>query len=308
MTEQNSKTMQDKVVVVTGAGRGIGREIALLMARHGARVVVNDVGVSVTGENSAEDPGQEVVDLIQAEGGQAIVNRDSVADWNAANRIVTQAVESFGRIDCVVNNAGILRDRIFHQMTPDEWDAVIQVHLKGSFNMSRAAITHFREQKSGAFVHMTSTSGLIGNIGQANYAAAKMGIAGLSKSIALDAARYNVRSHCISPFAWSRMVGAVPADTPEQAARVARVKTMKPSDIAPLAVFLGSDAARQVNGQIFTVRRNEIFLMSQPRPVRSVQRAEGWTPQTLAEHMAPALAPSFFPLEVSGQVFAWDPI
>jgi len=308
MSNENSKTMQDKVVVVTGAGRGIGREIALLMARHGARVVVNDVGVSVTGENSAEDPGQEVVDLIKAEGGQALVNRDSVADWNAANRIVTQAVESFGRIDCVVNNAGILRDRIFHQMSPDEWDAVIAVHLKGSFNMSRAAITHFREQKSGAFVHMTSTSGLIGNIGQANYAAAKMGIAGLSKSIALDASRYGVRSNCISPFAWSRMAGAVPTDTPEQAERVARAMSMKPTDIAPLAVFLGSDAARQVNGQIFTVRRNEIFLMSQPRPVRSVQRSEGWTPQTLAEHMAPALAPSFFPVEVSGQVFAWDPI
>ena len=308
MSNENSKTMQDKVVVVTGAGRGIGREIALLMARHGARVVVNDVGVSVTGENSAEDPGQEVVDLIKAEGGQAVVNRDSVADWNAANRIVTQAVESFGRIDCVVNNAGILRDRIFHQMSPDEWDAVIAVHLKGSFNMSRAAITHFREQKSGAFVHMTSTSGLIGNFGQANYAAAKMGIAGLSKSIALDASRYNVRSNCIAPFAWSRMAGAVPTDTPEQAERVARAMSMKPTDIAPLAVFLGSDAARQVNGQIFTVRRNEIFLMSQPRPVRSVQRSEGWTPQTLAEHMAPALAPSFFPVEVSGQVFAWDPI
>jgi NAD(P)-dependent dehydrogenase (short-subunit alcohol dehydrogenase family) len=306
MSEQ--KMLQDKVVVVTGSGRGIGREMALLMALHGAKVVVNDVGVSVTGESSGEDPGQEVVDTIQAQGGQAILSRESVADWNAANRIVTTAVETFGRIDCVVNNAGILRDRIFHQMSPEEFDAVIKVHLYGSFYMSRAAITHFREQKSGAFVHMTSTSGLIGNMGQANYAAAKLGIAGLSKSIALDSARYGVRSNCISPFAWSRMIGSIPVDDPAQAARVAKVKTMQPADIAPLAVFLASDAAEKVNGQIFTVRRNEIFLMSQPRPVRSVHSAEGWTPETVASHAMPALAPSFVPLDVSGSVFSWDPI
>ncbi len=304
----SEKMMSGKVVIVTGAGRGIGREMALLMARHGAKVVVNDAGVSVTGEAGSEDPAEEVVAAIRNAGGEAIVNRDSVAEWNSANRIVTAAVDTFGRIDCVVNNAGILRDRIFHQMSPEEFEAVIRVHLFGSFYVSRAAATHFRAQQGGAFVHMTSTSGLIGNVGQANYAAAKLGIAGLSKSIALDMARYDVRSNCISPFAWSRMVGSIPTNSPEQAERLARVKTMQPADIAPLAVFLGSDAAAKVNGQIFTVRRNEIFLMSQPRPVRSVHRSEGWTPETVASHAMPALAPSFVPVEISGDVFGWDPI
>jgi NAD(P)-dependent dehydrogenase (short-subunit alcohol dehydrogenase family) len=300
--------MEGKVVIVTGSGRGIGREMALQMARNGARVVVNDVGVSVTGEAGNEDPAQEVVDLIRAEGGEAIVNRDSVSEWASANRIVEDAVDTYGRIDSVVNNAGILRDRIFHQMTPEEFEAVIRVHLFGSFNVSRAAITHFREQKSGAFVHMTSTSGLIGNVGQANYAAAKLGIVGLSKSIALDAARYGVRSNCISPFAWSRMVGSIPSDDPAQAARVEKIKSMTPATIAALSVFLASDAAAEVNGQVFTMRRNELFLMSHPRPIRSLHRAEGWTAQTLASHMMPAIKPSLVPLEVSADVFGWDPV
>jgi NAD(P)-dependent dehydrogenase (short-subunit alcohol dehydrogenase family) len=302
-----AKSMQGKVVIVTGSGRGIGREIALLMAEHGAKVVVNDTGVSVSGEAESASPADDVVALIRANGGEAVANRDSVAEWSSARNIVACAVETFGRIDCVVNNAGILRDKIFHQMPPEDWDLVLKVHLNGSFYVSRAAAEHFRAQKSGAFVHMTSTSGIVGNFGQANYSAAKMGILGLSKSIALDMQRFNVRSNCISPFAYSRMVGSIP-DTPDQKDRVDKIKTMTPDKIAPFAVFLGSDAARDVNGQILAVRRNEIFLIGHPRPIRSIHRSDGWTPQTIAEHLVPAFRNSFAPLDRSAEVFSWDPI
>jgi NAD(P)-dependent dehydrogenase (short-subunit alcohol dehydrogenase family) len=302
------KMVQDKVVVVTGAGGGIGRDMALAMAAEGAKVVVNDLGTSTHGEGSDAGPAQQVVNEIRAAGGQAVANTDSVADVAGAGRIVQCAIDSFGRIDGVVNNAGILRDRFFHKMSLDEWDAVIKVHLYGSYYMSRAAANHFKEQEGGAFVHMTSTSGLIGNFGQANYGAAKMALVSLSKNIALDMQKFNVRSNCIAPFAWSRMIGSIPTDTPEQKARVAKIQQMTPNKIAPLAVYLLSDAAKDVNAQVFTVRNNEIFLMSQPRPVRSVHRSEGWTPQTIAEHGMPALKASFFGMDRSGDVFSWDPV
>ena len=300
--------LEGKVVVVTGAGRGIGRDFAMAMAAAGAKVVVNDPGVSATGEGHDAGPAQQVVDEIRAAGGTAVGNTDSVAAWDSANRIIQTAVTAFGTLDVVVNNAGILRDRIFHQMSVDEWKAVIDVHLNGTFYMSRAAAPIFRSEEKGAFVHMTSTSGLVGNFGQANYAAAKLGIVGLSKSIALDMQRYGVRSNCISPFAWSRLIGTIPSDTPEQQARLARMRAMETAKIAPLAVYLASDQAKDVSGQIFAVRANEIFLMSQSRPVRSVHRSEGWTPESLAEHGIPALRAHFYPLHRSADVFNWDPI
>jgi NAD(P)-dependent dehydrogenase (short-subunit alcohol dehydrogenase family) len=303
-----TKMMQDKVVVVTGAGGGIGRDIALAMAAEGAKVVVNDIGASVAGDGHDAGPAQRVVDEIRAAGGQAAANTDSVSDHAGAVRIVATAIEAFGRIDAVVNNAGILRDRFFHKMSAEEFDSVIKVHLYGTFYVSRAAAPHFKDQGSGCYVHMTSTSGLIGNFGQANYSAAKLGIAALSKSIALDMNRFGVRSNCISPFAWSRMIGSIPTETPEEQARVDRLKQMTPAKIAPLAVCLASDAAKDVNGQIFAVRNNEIFLMSQPRPVRSVHRSEGWSPQSVASHALPALKASFYDLDRSGDVFSWDPI
>jgi len=185
---------------------------------------------------------------------------------------------------------------------------VIKVHLYGTYYISRAAANHFKEQGSGAFVHMTSTSGLIGNLGQANYNAAKMGIAALSKSIALDMQKFNVRSNCIAPFAWTAMTSSIPTDTPEQVARVEKFKQMTPAKIAPLAVYLLSDAAAAVNAQVFTVRNNEVFVMSQPRPVRSVHRQEGWTAKTLAEHGIPALRSAFVPMDRSADVFTWDPV
>ena len=301
--------LEGKVAIVTGAGGGIGREIALAMALAGAKVVVNDIGASLTGlgEGSAT-PGEQTKAIIEQRGGQAVTNTDSVADWESAKRIVASAMDAFGRVDIVVNNAGILRDQIFHKMTPEEWRAVIDVHLNGSFYVSRAAAEPFRAQGSGAFVHMTSTSGLVGNFGQANYAAAKLGVVALSKSIALDMQRFGVRSNCIAPFAWSRMTSSIPAETPEQQARVEKLKRMTPEKNAPLAVFLASDAAKEVTGQVFAARNNEIFLMSQPRPLRSAHRGEGWTPELIAEHAMPALRAQFLPLDRSADVFSWDPV
>ena len=298
-----------KVVVVTGAGRGIGREIALLAAGEGGKVVVNDLGGSAEGEGSDTGVAQGVVDEIARDGGAAVANGDSVADPQGAERIVKTAIDHFGRVDCVVNNAGILRDRIFHRMSAVDWDAVIKVHLYGAFYMSKAAAPYFKEQESGSFIHFTSTSGLVGNFGQANYAAAKMGIVGLSKSIALDMARFHVRSNCVSPFAWSRLIGTIPTDTPEQKERVERVKsTMTASKIAPICVFLASDLSKDVTGQIFAVRKDEIFLMSQPRPIRVAHKDGGWTPQAIAETMLPAFKSAFYPLDRSQDVFNWEPL
>jgi NAD(P)-dependent dehydrogenase (short-subunit alcohol dehydrogenase family) len=300
--------LEGKVIVVTGAGNGIGRDFALAMAAEGASVVVNDLGTSASGEGEDAGPAQRVVDEIRARGGNAVASTDSVADWHSANRIVKTAIDAFGRIDGVINNAGILRDRMFFKMNLEEWSKVIDVHLNGSFFVARAAANYFKDQGSGAYVHMTSTSGLIGNFGQANYSAAKMALVGLSKSIALDMARYNVRSNCIAPFAWSRLIGTIPTETPEEKARVERMKRMETAKIAPLAAFLVSDGAADVSGQVFGVRANEIFVFSQHRPVRSVHRAEGWTPESVAAHAIPALRAGFSPLHRTTDVFSWDPI
>jgi NAD(P)-dependent dehydrogenase (short-subunit alcohol dehydrogenase family) len=300
--------LKNKVVIVTGAGGGIGRDFALAMAAHGARVVVNDIGASVSGEGKDAGPAHKVVAEIVAKGGTAVANTDSVADWDAANRIVKTAIDTFGKIDVVVNNAGILRDRFFFNMSVEEWKAVIDVHLNGTFYVSRAAAPYFKSQASGRYINMTSTSGLIGNFGQANYAAAKLGIAALSKSMALDMAKFKVTSNCIAPFAWSRMIGTIPAETPDQKARLDKIKRMETSKIAPLAVYLASDASQEVTGQIFAVRANELFLMSQNRPVRSVHRSEGWTPESIAEQAMPAMRAHFYGLDRSQDVFSWDPI
>ena len=302
------RLLEGKVALVTGGGRGVGRGIAIMLAEAGAKVVVNDLGATLEGEASGEQPAHEVVAAIQARGGEASVDGGSVADWSAAHKMVEAAVERYGRIDIVVNNAGILRDVMFHRMSEPEFDAVVGVHLKGCFNVSRAAAPHFKAQGSGVYVHMSSTSGLIGNMGQANYSAAKLGIAALSKSIAIDMQKFGVRSNAVAPFAWTRMIDSIPSETPEQKRRVDGLKKLVPEKVAPFVVALCADAASDVTGQIFGVRNNEIYLFSQPRPIRSAHRGEGWTPESVLETALPMLRADFYGLDRSADVFTWDPV
>lgn len=301
--------MDGKVVLVTGSARGVGKAVAVEMARAGAAVVVNDLGVSLTGDSATDtQPALDVVREIQAFGGRAVANFGSVASWDDAHAMVEAALDNFGQIDAVVNNAGNLRDVLFHKMTEEDFDAVIGVHLKGSFNVSRAAAPHFKEQASGAYVHMASTSGLIGNLGQVNYAAAKLGIVAMSKTIAIDMQRFNVRSNAVAPFAWTRMVSSIPTNTPEQQKRVAGLKKLVPEKVAALCVALCSEGANGVTGQVFGSRNNEIYLFSQPRPLRTAHTSDGWTPETIVERVFPQFENDFYPLHKSGDVFTWDPV
>jgi NAD(P)-dependent dehydrogenase (short-subunit alcohol dehydrogenase family) len=300
--------LKGKVAVVTGAARGVGREVAQLMARQGARVVVNDYGGSEVGTGADRKPADEVVDEIRRAGGEAVANYDSVASMGGGQGIVKAAVDAFGRVDIVVNNAGILRDRMIFNMTEEEWDAVIDTHLKGTFAVTRAAAPLMREQKWGRFINMTSTSGLIGNVGQANYAAAKLGIFGLTKAVALDMARYNVTANCISPFAWTRMIGTIPTETEAQKARVEKIKKLSPAHIAPVAAFLASDAAKDITGQVFGVRGKEIMLFSHERPIMRVHHGDGWTVERLTEMFPGTLQQHLVPMVTSGQYFNYDPL
>ena len=300
--------LKDKVAVITGGGRGIGREMALLMARYGARVVVNDYGGSESGQAGTQAPADEVVEEVRKAGGQAVANYDSVATMTGGEHIVQTAIDTFGRVDIVVNNAGILRDRMIFNMTEDEWDAVINTHLKGTFAVTRAAAPRMKDQRSGRFINMTSTSGLVGNVGQANYAAAKMGIVGLTKVVALDMKRYNVTANCISPFAWTRMIGTIPTETEAQKARVDKIRKMSPAHIAPVAAFLATDAAKEITGQVFGVRGKEIMLFGHMRPIMRVHHAEGWTVERLTDMFPGTLQHHLVPLDTSGQYFNYDPL
>jgi NAD(P)-dependent dehydrogenase (short-subunit alcohol dehydrogenase family) len=302
--------LDGKVVLVTGAANGIGKECALLAAREGAAVVVNDLGGAVAGgDEGSAGPAETVAREIKAAGGKAVSNSDSVTSRGGVARMIEQAMDTFKGLHAIINPAGILRDVMFHKMTDEDWDRVIEVHLQGSYNVCKAAVNHFREQQDGSFVLFTSTSGLIGNVGQANYAAAKMGIVGLSRILAMEGAQKNVRSNTIAPFAWTRMIATIPIKDENAAKRVERMKNMMRADqVAQLAVALASPACKDVSGQIFAARGNEVFLMSQPRPIRGIGKVEGWTPATIANHCMPALKPSFFDLAPTTGTFGWDPI
>ena len=302
--------LDGRVVLVTGGGNGIGKECALMAAAHGAKIVVNDLGGGLSGADTGDaGPAETVAQQIRDAGGEAVSNSDSVTDYDAVANMVEQAKDEFGGLHAIINPAGILRDGMFHKMSEADWKAVIDVHLHGSFNVTRAAVELFREQQDGAVVSFTSTSGLIGNIGQANYAAAKMGIAGLSRIVAMEGAIKNVRSNIIAPFAWTRMIASIPVQDEAGAERVERMRTgMRADQVAQLAVTLCADKAKHINGQIFSVRGNEVVLFSQPRPVKSVSRLEGWTPETLIEHGLSAMEGSFTDLGATTSVFPYPPV
>ena len=300
--------LKDKVAVVTGSGRGIGKGMAVLMAKEGAKVVVNDIGGASDGSGTDKNVADEVVDEIKSAGGEAIAVYDSVVDWEGGQNIIQAAVDNFGKIDILVNNAGILRDRMIFNMTEEEWDGVMAVHLKGTFNCTRAASVYMRQQKSGRVINFTSTSGLIGNYGQANYGAAKLGLVGFTRNCALDMQRYGVTFNAIAPSAWTRMIGTIPERTDADKKRLEKLKRMSPDHIAPLVVYLASDQAGNITGQVFGVRAKEIVLYSMPRPVRTIHRDEGWTPQTVAEVIPQAMGDSFFPLITTAQMFSYEPL
>ncbi len=302
--------LDGKVVIVTGGGNGIGRECALLAGRCGASVLVNDLGGGLKGDDAGSaGPAEQVAQEIRAAGGKAASNSDSVSDYDAVVAMVEQARREFGGLHAIISPAGILRDGMFHKMDPADWKAVIDVHLHGAFNVCRASIEYFREQQNGSYVLFTSTSGLIGNIGQANYAAAKMGVMGLSRIIAMEGQSKNVRSNIIAPFAWTRMIASIPIKDEASQKRVERIQqNMRADQVAQFAIALCADAAKDVTGQVFSVRGNEIFLFNQPRPVRAMARLEGWTPESILEQFLPATRANFTDLGASMNVFPYDPV
>ena len=285
------QTLEDKVAIVTGSGRGVGKGVAQLMASEGAKVVVVDPGVNVDGSGFDQSIAEQVVGEIKAAGGTAVACTESVVSMNGGERIVQTAMDSFGRLDIVVTCAGILRDRMIFNMSEQEWDDVIAVHLKGTFTVVKHACIVFRQQRSGRIITFSSQSGLVGNSGQANYGAAKSGIAGLTKVVAKDMGRYGVTANSIAPRATTRMIGAIPDSAAEIRARggVAalsdeeELQNLDPNGIAPFVCYLASDYSANVNGQTFLVYGNTVSLMSQPRPENSIFTPNGhWTMEELA--------------------------
>ena len=285
-------SLDGRVAIITGAGRGIGREHALLFAREGARVVVNDLGGANDGTGSDTTPAQQVVEEIQALGGEAIVNGDDVADWQGAQRMINSAVEHFGDLDILVNNAGILRDRVIVNMTEEEWDAVITVHLKGHFAPTRWAAAYWREQhKAGKgkprhLVHTSSTSGLFANPGQSNYGAAKTGIATFSQIAAKELVRYNVKSNTVVPGARTRLTLATPGLDQIMKAAEEGFDQWDPANISPLVAYLASEECR-FTGETFFIQGGNVTLIESWSRGPSVDRDSVWSVEELAQALAP---------------------
>ena len=288
--------LEGKVVLVTGGGNGIGRECALIAAKEGAKVLVNDLGGSLSGgDEGSAGPAEQVAQEIRAGGGKAISNSESVTSMDAVKGMVQQALDEFGGLHAVINPAGILRDGMFHKMSEADWDSVIAVHLRGSFNVCRATIEHFREQQDGAYVLFTSTSGLLGNIGQTNYGAAKLGIMGLSRIVAMEGASKNVRSNIIAPVAWTRMTQSVPIKDEAAAERRKKMaESIRADQPAKLAVALCAEAAKAVSGQIFGARGDDIQLYSQPRPIMNLTMKEDWAPADILSQAIPQMEEKFY--------------
>ena len=287
--------LDGRVAICTGAARGVGGEVAKLMAKHGAKIVVNDPGVGGGGEGGGTEPAEAMAAEIRKAGGEAVANFGSVAKYEDCLAMVQQARDTFGGLHIVFNPAGILRDRMFHNMSPDDWQAVIDVHLTGHYNVNRAAINLFREQGYGRMIMVSSTSGLLGNVGQANYGAAKMGIVALARIVAMENAAKGITANVICPSADTRMTRSVPTpkDPAAAALREERLRRSPADAIAPLCVYLASEQAAHVNGQVFHQRGAELSLYGHMRPLRMVHRHGGWTPESIAEVGMPSLAIGF---------------
>ena len=280
--------LEGRVAVVTGSGRGIGRAIAVELAAQGAHVIVNDAGVSLDGQGSEEDPTVEVLEEIESAGGQAVASYDDVSKFDSAESIIETAVSKFGKIDILVNNAGIVRDRSLVKMSEEEFDAVVAVHMKGTFNCTRHAAPHMKEQGFGRIINITSSAGLRGNFGQTNYAAAKAGIAGMTFVWAIELAKYGITANALAPVGATRMAANV---VPDDAA----ASELDPTLNAPLVAFLASERAAHINGQVFGRRGFGYTIFQKFKPQAIMYKAGGWTAEEIADHFDTVLGEYMMP-------------